>query len=152
MNPKPPSLPLAICVCLSIAVWCLTQIPLHAADNWRTANRDKLTAFPTQQLAIEAAQRTAAQHTGDTYALNTGRSMGPTSPNYSVYRDNFKGIVQGDRVRFIGKDGKDITHRVIVVADGYLIVSGETWPQRIDYVTPQNYRGTVVEICTWATE
>ena len=27
---KPPSLPLAICVCLCVAVWALTNIPLHA--------------------------------------------------------------------------------------------------------------------------
>lgn len=141
------------CLLLCAGVFCLTSIPLHGADdNWRTANRDRMLIAPTRQSADEVCKRLAEMETNGYVGLCTGRSMGSPQTYLAVYRDDFPHVQIGDRIRFASKDGKFIVHRVIVRKGNVLTVSGETYPQRIDYVTRANYLGTVVEICTWVKE
>lgn len=150
---RDPKLILLACLLLCAGVFCLTSIPLHGADdNWRTANRDNINVRPTKEEALTFCLNLSQGYPGGYFGLCTGPSMGSPSPYLAVYCVDYKNTKVGDRVRFASKDGKFIVHRVIVRKGDTFTVTGETYPQRIDYVTRANYLGTVVEICTWVKE
>jgi hypothetical protein len=71
-----------------------------------------------------------------------------------VITQDYYGTKKGERVECIGVDGVVMCHsldRWETGSDGkpIMIVSGETWPMRVDFITKERYLGTVVCICVW---
>ena len=66
-----------------------------------------------------------------------------------VTTQDYAGTQPGERVECIGADGVVMCHRCEGWQDGVMIVSGDTWPMRTDFIPACRYLGTVVCICVW---
>lgn len=122
-------------------------------------DHDPIEHFATEGDAAGRAVEYALTTAGGLFFRCRGGSMRPFE-YFAVGVQDFARTKVGDRVVFTalvrdrfhppGQPPIPICHRVVAIEkDGRLRVAGDTYPARTDWVTPENYIGTVVLICAW---